>query len=94
MLIEVLKERIGAKGEPFALLADAYGVSGADTEYRAKTTQFFRQHRDGLYIALFNIGPLIRVLTEMFRIGSGLHVKAFNNAAEARAWLREKGIAA
>jgi hypothetical protein len=94
VLIEALGGWIGTGGQPFAILADAKGVRGADAEYRAKTTTFYKQHRDQIYIALFNIGPLIRVVTEMFRIGSGLRVKAFADGGKAREWLRGEGITA
>ena len=94
VLIEALRGWLGATREPFAILADAKGVRNADAAYRATTTKFYKEYRDELYIALFNIGPLIRVMAEMFRIGSGLQVKAFGNEEDARAWLRGKGIAA
>jgi hypothetical protein len=94
LLIQALRGWIGAAREPFAILADANGVRGADADYRARTTRFFREFKDELYIALFNVGPLVRVMAEMFRIGSGLKVKALANEADARAWLRSKGIPA
>jgi hypothetical protein len=93
-LIEALRSWIGVEHKPFAILADATGVRGADAEYRANTTKFYRQYRNELFIALVNVGPFVRVLAEMFRVGSGLQVKAFAGKAEARAWLLEKGIAA
>ena len=94
VLIDALGGWIGDAPEPFAILADATGVRGADAEYRAMTTAFYRQHRERIYIALMNIGPLIRVLAELFRVGSGLPVKAFAGEAEARLWLRSNGIVA
>ena len=40
------------------------------------------------------MGPVIRIVAEMFRIGTGVQLKGFSEEAGARAWLRERGIAA
>ena len=93
-LIEALTGWIGAAGEPFAVLADAKGLLGTNAEYRAKVSHFFRQHRDHAFIALINPGPVIHVVVEMFRIGTGIQLKTFGGEEAARSWLRTKGIAA
>jgi hypothetical protein len=93
-LVEALTSWIGSSTEPFALLADTTGLHGTDGEYRAKVTRLFRQHRDTLFIAVIKPGPVIKIVAEMFRIGAGLHLKVFATEAEARSWLRAKGIAA
>ncbi len=72
----------------------APGFCGTDAEYRAKVSGFFRQHRDTAYIALIHLGPVIHVVVEMFRVGTGIQLKALGSEAAARAWLRTKGIAA
>ena len=94
VLVEALGRWIGSSAAPFALLADVKGVSGTDADYRATMGRFLREHRDKAYIALFHLGPLIRMVAEMFRIGIGLRLKAFPDEEAARAWLRERGIAA
>ena len=76
------------------MLADAKGLRGTDAEYRASASGFFRKHRDTACIALINLGPVIHVVVEMFRIGTGIQLKTFPDEAAARAWLRTKGIAA
>jgi hypothetical protein len=83
-----------ANGEPFAVLCDADGIGGTDAEYRRVTGSFFRQYRDASCIALFNLGPALRLVAETFRIGTGIQVKAFADETAARAWLRTKGFAA
>jgi hypothetical protein len=93
-LVEALTGWIGAKGEPFAVFADAAGLRGTDAEYRAKASRFFRQHRNTAFIALINLGPVIHVVVELFRIGTGIQLKTFTSEAAARSWLRTKGIAA
>jgi hypothetical protein len=93
-LVDALTGWIGAGAEPFAVLADAAGLLGTDAAYRAKVSRFFRQHRDTAFIALINMGPVIHVLVEMFRIGTGIQLKTFDAEAAARSWLRSKGIAA
>ena len=93
-LVDALTPRIGEVGEPFGVLADAAGLRGTDAEYRAKASSFFREHRDTAFIALINVGPVIHVVVEMFRVGTGIQLKTFRSEATARVWLRTKGIAA
>jgi hypothetical protein len=94
VLVASLAEWIGSEERPFALLADTTGVRGADAEYRVKTSGFFKHHRDTAIIAITHLGPVIRIVAEMFRIGTGIRLKAFAEEAEARAWLRIQGIGA
>jgi len=91
-LVAALETVLGATGEPFALLADVASVRGTDSDYRAKTGTFFRSHRDTARIALVNLGPLIRVVADMFRVALGLQLRSFADDASARAWLRIQGI--
>jgi len=93
-LVDAMKAVVGAAGERFALLADCKGAYGTDAAYRAATGEFFGHHRDTARIALFNLGPVIRVVAEMFRVGIGLHLKTFSDDGAARAWLRKEGIRA
>jgi hypothetical protein len=93
-LVDALTGWIGADGEPFAVFADAKGLRGTNAEYRASASRFFRQHRDHAFIALINLGPVIHVVVEMFRVGTGIQLKTFPDEAAARSWLRTKGIAA
>jgi hypothetical protein len=94
LLVDALTGWIGTAGEPFAVLADAKGLHGTDAEYRASAGRFFREHRDHTFIALINLGPVIHVVVEMFRVGTGIQLKTFADEAAARSWLRTKGIAA
>lgn len=93
-IVEALESVIGATAGRFALFADIAGVRGTDSDYRAVTGAFFSRHRDTARIALINLGPLIRILAEMFRVGVGLHLRTFADEPAARAWLRTQGIAA
>jgi hypothetical protein len=93
-LVEALTGWIGAAGESFAVVAYAEGLLGTNAEYRAQVGRFFRRHRDHAFIALINPGPVIQVVVEMFRIGTGIQLKTFADEAAARSWLRTKGIAA
>jgi len=94
LLVDALTRWIGGDGQPFALLGDGGKLAGVDAEYRTLWGRFFKQHRDHASIAFFNMGPLIRVAAEMFRLGTGLHVKAFADEDRARTWLRGLGIGA
>jgi hypothetical protein len=91
-LVGAMRRVIGAPGERFALLADCKGAHSTDADYRASTGDFFLHHRDTARIALFNLGPIIRVVADMFRVGIGLQLKTFTEHAAARAWLRKEGI--
>ena len=93
-LVDALTGWIGMARKPFAVLADAKGLRGTDAPYRALVSRFFRQHRDTAFIALINMGPVIHIIVEMFRIGTGIQLKTFADEAAARAWLRNKGLAA
>jgi hypothetical protein len=94
VLVETLTGWIGAERKPFGLLGDGGRLSGLDAEYRSVWGTFLRQHRDDCRTAFFNMNPVIRIAAEMFRIGTGLRLKAFAHETEARAWLRETGIRA
>jgi hypothetical protein len=94
VLIDALSGWVGSTGEPFAVLADGTGLGGTDAEYRAAASAFFRRHRRNAHIALVNLGPVLHVVVEMFRVGTGIPLKSFGNEAAARAWLRAKGIPA
>ena len=94
LLISSLTRWIGDAGIPFAILADANKLKATDGEYRARASTFFRTHRDTAFIALVNVGPVIHIVVEMFRLGTGIQLKTFKDDAAARAWLRSKGIAA
>jgi len=94
VLVDALSAWIGTTGEAFAVLADGKGLRGTSAPYRAHVSRFFRQHRDTARIALINLGPVIHVVVELFRVGTGIQLKTFANEAAARDWLRGKGIAA
>jgi hypothetical protein len=94
VLVEALTAWVGPRPVPFAVIADATGVPGTDAEYRSTVREFFARHRDHAYIALVNMGPVLRVIAEMFRIGSGVQLRGFASDDEARQWLRDQGIAA
>lgn len=91
-LVEALTRWIGADRKPFGLLGDGGKLSGLDAEYRSAWAKFLQQHKADACIAFFNMNAVIRVAAEMFRLGTGLMLKAFAGEEEARAWLREKGI--
>jgi hypothetical protein len=94
LMVEAMTGWIGAEGDLFGLLGDGGNLAGLDAEYRSVWGSFFRQHRRDSCIAFFNMGPIVRLAAEMFRIGTGLKLKAFADEASARAWLRTMGIRA
>jgi hypothetical protein len=93
-LVETLTNWIGTTTDPFGVLADTTGLHGTDGEYRAKAGSFFRHHRGTAFIALIKPGPVIQIVAELFRIGTGVQLKVFATEDAARSWLRTKGIAA
>jgi hypothetical protein len=94
VLVNSLSGWIGSEGKPFGVLADATGVRGTNAEYRSAMGVFFKDHRDSAYVALTNMGSVVRIVTDMLRIGTGVQLKAFANESKARAWLGSHGIAA
>jgi hypothetical protein len=93
-LVESLRSWIGPKPAPFAVLADAAGLRGTDADYRSKASSFFRAYREVACIALVNLAPVIHIVVELFRVGTGVQLKTFRAETEARAWLRAKGFVA
>jgi hypothetical protein len=93
VLVDALAGWIGTEHKRFGVLADAKGVCGTDAEYRSKMGAFFKLNRKTAFVALTNMGAVIRIITEMLRIGTGMQLKAFADDSAARAWLRGKGIA-
>jgi hypothetical protein len=93
-LVDALTGWIGADATPFAVLADGTGLRGTDGEYRARVSRFFRLHRDTACIALIHVSPVIQIVVEMFRLGTGIPLKTFSSEAAARSWLRTRGITA
>lgn len=93
LLIDALQEWIGADAQPFGVLADARGLKGTNADYRARVGDYFKQHHEAR-IALINMGAVIRIVVEMFRIGTGVSLKAFIDERAAREWLRSTGVAA
>jgi hypothetical protein len=94
VLVDALGRWIGTEGAPFGLLGDGARLRGVDAEYRSTWSKFLRKHRDDSYTAFFNMSAIVRIAADMFRIGTGLKLKAFATEAEARAWLRTVGIRA
>jgi hypothetical protein len=92
VLVDALSRWIGTDRRPFGLLGDGSRLSGLDAEYRSVWGRFLRHHREDSYAAFFGMGPVIRIAAEMFRIGTGLQLKAFADEDKARAWLRQVGI--
>jgi hypothetical protein len=94
VLVDALTGWIGTEGKPFGLLGDGGKLSGLDAEYRSAWGSFLRHHREDSHTAFFNMNAVVRIAAEMFRIGTGLRLKAFAGEEGARAWLRENGIPA
>lgn len=94
VLVEALTRWIGTEGETFGLLGDGGKLSGVDAEYRSVWGAFLKQHRRECFVAFYNMNPVIRIAAEMFRIGTGVQLKAFAEETDARSWLRHNGIPA
>jgi hypothetical protein len=93
VLVDALTRWIGTDRKAFGLLGDGRNLAGVDAEYRSVWGKFLRQHREDACIAFFNMGPIIRVAAEMFRIGTGARLKAFVDEESARSWMRGMGVA-
>jgi hypothetical protein len=94
VLVDALARWVGTKPGVFGLLGDGGKLSGVDAEYRSVWGTFFREHRAYACIAFFNMKPIVRIAAEMFRIGTGVQLKAFADETDARSWLSQKGIPA
>jgi hypothetical protein len=94
VLADALKLWIGKDGRPFGMLVDGARLSGVDAEFRSVGAAFFRAHREDSCVAAFNMSPILRVIVDMFRVGTGMRLKAFASESAARAWLQKMGIPA
>ncbi len=94
IVVEGLASFVGDAPQPYGVLIDGAGVLGADAEYRAKCRRFFSTHRENVHLAAYHLGPIVRVTVDMFRVGTGVQIKAFADEAAARSWLREHGTRA
>jgi hypothetical protein len=93
-MVSSLAGWIGKDAEPFGLVADVRGVGATNAEYRSITRVFFAQHRETALVAAFNASAAIRIVAELFRVATGIQLKAFTSEVEARRWLCTRGIAA
>lgn len=94
VLVIALEAWVGADRKPFGLLGDGGNLSSMDGDFRAAWGSFLRQHRHDCYVSFFNQSAVVRISADMFRLGTGLHLKSFAHEEQARAWLREMGISA
>jgi hypothetical protein len=90
-VLEELTRWVGSEGETFFLLNDCGPLIYMDAAYRAGWREFFRPHRDNSWVALYNLSPVFRIVSEMFRVAAGLRIATFSNEGEARGWLCEMG---
>jgi hypothetical protein len=90
-LIEALRAWVGADRRTFYLLNDCGPLLYLDAEWRAVWWEFFRDHRSDSWIALYNLGSLMKVVAEMYRVASGLRMEVLGTESDARVWLRQKG---
>lgn len=92
LLVAAISDWVGTEGRPFGILGDGGKLGRLDAAYRATWGRFFKDHRRDSHLAFYNMTPLVRVVAEMFRIGTGLDMRAFATEEEARSWLKPKGI--
>jgi hypothetical protein len=91
-LIAAMTGWIGADGSPYFILVDGNRITGGDPGYRAAWSRFYKSNKQQVQVAIFDIGPVLRVAVEMFTLGSGLRMKAFASEGEARGWLGKAGL--
>ncbi len=72
--------------ERFGLLVDASSGRHGDSGWRSVWAAFIREHRE-MSVAIFEANWLQLATVRLFRIGVGLHVRAFPDHAAARDWL-------
>ncbi len=72
--------------ERFGLLVDGSGGGRGDSGWRSVWAAFSREHRE-MSVAIFDANRLQLAIAQLFRIGVGLHVRAFPAHAAARDWL-------
>lgn len=91
-LIAELNGRIGNDGQPFGVLVDATAVRTTNAEWRGEWSVFFRAHRGDCFLSIFGANAVIRVVIELFAVGTRIRMKAHEQEEAARAWLTENGI--
>ena len=86
-LADSLQGWIGDEREPFSVLSFSREIRGTDAAYRTIASAFFRKHRDTVHLALMDASFVLTVVSEMFRVGSGIPLKTFSDETAARVWL-------
>jgi hypothetical protein len=85
-LIRAVREWVGLE-QQFAVLVDCSVVRGVDSAYRRRSWEFLRFCRPRARIATYGAAPVLRVLIDMFRVGTGVELRSFPDTRAARAWL-------
>lgn len=93
-LVNAMSRWVGSDSGLFGLLADTKNNPSVDAEWRATWGAFYKLHRDSAVMAVFNMGAMLRVAAELFRLAIGVNLKGFDKEEDARAWLRMHGISA
>jgi hypothetical protein len=79
----------GPPDEPFTLLVDCTEIRAIDAAWRQVWADFFIAHRDRARLAWFNATPEIKLIITMFRKGTGVEGAAFEDEADAQAYLAD-----
>jgi hypothetical protein len=86
-MVETWRGWTGAS-EPFRILADCAGMASSDPVWRAILSDYLRANSRRVAIAWFNPTPVLRVMVEMFLVGTpALDGAVFSSESEAWAWL-------
>ena len=91
-LIAELNGLIGNDQQPFGVLVDATAVRSSTAEWRGEWSVFLRAHRGDCFLSIFGANAVIRVVIDMFAIGTRIRMKAHEREGGARAWLAKNGI--
>ena len=93
-LVATITGWVGPQPRPFAMLVDGGKIQGGQPGYRGVMGAFFKIHKAHVAFAIFDLGPIVRIASEMFALGAGLNLKTFATEDLAREWLRKEGARA
>jgi hypothetical protein len=91
MCVEQIDRWTAGKLDKFGMLVDCANIAATDPGWRATLNDYFRSASARVSVAWFNTSPLIKLMTEMFVVGTrAIDGKVCSSESEARAWLRQQ----
>lgn len=85
-----LEDVLAEVGPGFGILIDAANIRDATSSYRRQFGAWANAHRDAVRMAVYNVSPLVRVMSLLFGRATGMSIHIAPTREEAKRWLLPK----